>query len=224
MRGYHRAAFLAARASAAGSAGPCRRPARCAVSIRRRAVPARSASSAAAATVALPVAGSSIRPLDPGKEHPRLQVAWLLPRAARRAYRDRRATAPSHGNVTSESPPMSGLGPPQRVARGQLHHQERQPHRNDLRRMPVGPDIGCRQRSAGCGLLGAELASACSRGCGAVSSAPTALPSACRISTGTRPCALLEPQPRRRLCRLRRQHEGGADIGMARERAFRRSR
>ena len=31
-------------------------------------------------------------------------------------------------------------------------------------------------------------------------------------------CALLEQQPRRRLCRQRRQHEGGADIGMARER------
>ena len=55
-------------------------------------------------------------------------------------------------------------------------------------------------------------------GCGAVNSVLTTLPCSVTISTGTSPAPLLEQQPRRRLCRQRRQHEGGADIGMARER------
>ena len=66
------------RASATGSGAPCRRPDRSAISIRRPSIGSRSASSAAAAAVALPVAGSSDNAAGAGMKHPRLQVAWLL--------------------------------------------------------------------------------------------------------------------------------------------------
>src|SRR5262245_44726385 len=48
------------------------------------------------------------------------------------------------------------LGPPQRLARGNLHEQEWQADRGDLWRMTIGPDVGGRQRKDGRRLLGID--------------------------------------------------------------------
>ena len=187
MGGDDGAVLLCARASAAGSAVPCRRPARCAVSIRHRARRSRSASSAAAATVALPVAGSSIRPLDPGKEHPRLQVAGLSRPPAHRACRNRsqrrRRTATIRGKRRRVGPapaaaPRARPAPPPGTAA---------PTETICGACRSVADIGGRQREAGGGLLGAELASAAAAAAARSVRRRRPCRRRCRISTGTRP-------------------------------------
>ena len=78
------------------------------------------------------------------------------------------------------------LGPPQRLAGGDFHSQERQPDRDDLRCMPVSLDIAGQQREAGRRLFGGRCDIRFS-GCGAVNSVLTTLPCSVTISTGTRP-------------------------------------
>ena len=85
--------------------------------------------------------------------------------------------------------------------------------------MPVDPDIGRRQRQAGRGLRGAEQRQPLQRLRRGEFGADNCLPflqDRDRHQAGL----FLEQQPRGRLGRPRRQHEGGADIGMAGERDF----
>ena len=83
--------------------------------------------------------------------------------------------------------------------------------------MPVGLHLSADsdRQAAACSTLTCDSRFS---GCGAVSSAPDDAALLGQNLDRHQPGLLLEPQPRRRLCRLRRQHEGGADIGMARER------
>ncbi len=55
-----------------------------------------------------------------------------------------------------------GLRPPQRLARGKLHHQKRQSDRDDVRRMAIGLHVSRRQRETGRRLLRAATASSAS--------------------------------------------------------------
>ena len=83
--------------------------------------------------------------------------------------------------------------------------------------MPVGPDVGRRQRKAACRLAGAELrkfAQSQRRGKFGAGHLARLL----QDLDGHQARALLEFQPRRRRGGAARQHVGGADIGMARER------
>ena len=82
--------------------------------------------------------------------------------------------------------------------------------------MPVGLHIVRRQRQAGRGLFGAKMREPLQRlrrrQFGADDPALLGLD-----LDRHQPRLLLEQEPGRRLRRQRRQHEGGADIGMARE-------
>jgi len=80
--------------------------------------------------------------------------------------------------------------------------------------VPIGLHIACRQREASSGLLRADVRQPLQRlRRGEFGADDPALPGHDLDRDEARP--LLEQQPRRRLWRLRRQHESGADIGMA---------
>ena len=89
--------------------------------------------------------------------------------------------------------------------------------------MPVGRDVAGESdaQPAACSLPNCVILL---RVWGAVSSAPTTLPGFLQNFERDKTSDFLEFEPRRRLGRLRRQHKGGTDIGVARERNFRSSR
>ena len=72
-------------------------------------------------------------------KHPRLQVAGLGRRHLARVEIDRVGADARQGFGERGG---IGLCPPQRIARGDFHRQERQSDRDDLRWMPAGYDIG----------------------------------------------------------------------------------
>ena len=192
MRGHDNAVALCrTRGQPAGSAAPCRAPCPDAQLSARH--PARPTSRRAARR--LPPwrcrwRGSSGKAARSRVKHPRLQVAGLGGGDIAGIEIDRVAAVA--GKRAGECVRV-GPGPPQRVARGRLRHQKRQPGRNDLRRMPVVFRISAADSDdAGGGLLGGERCADFLKPCGAVSSAPTT-PAAAR--SGFRPArGRLSPQ------------------------------
>ncbi len=179
--------------------------------------PRESASSAAAAAVALPVAGSSERPLEPGWNIRACRSqASRLPDVARIEV-DRIAAV--LGNVCANAA-ASGF------ARRSASREASSITRNGSPTETIRG--GCRsavtsagsQRDTGRGLPGAQRRQPLERlwrgefgtDCAALLA---------QNFHGHQPRLLLEHQPCRRLGGLRRQHEGGADIGMAGERDLR---
>ena len=181
--------------------------------------PARSASSAAAATVALPVAGSSDRPLDRRMEHPRLQVAGFGGRHIARIEIDRIAAVAwkrlgECGGVRL-SPAAARRARPASTTR---NGSPTETICGGCRSTSTSVDGSDRQAAACSALTGVSLLQRLRRG---EFGARRALPSSVRISTGTRPGASSNSSRAGGFGGLRRQHEGGADIGMARERDLR---
>ena len=85
--------------------------------------------------------------------------------------------------------------------------------------MPICHDIRCRERQAGSGLFGAERCQFPERlRRGEFGADRLAL--LCQNLNRHEAGAFLEQESLRRFCSLRRQHKGGPDIGMARERDF----
>src|ERR1700704_1353359 len=88
-------------------------------------------------------------------KHPRLQVAGLLGLLYIARVEIDRVAAIAWENAGERR----GIGPcpPQRLARGQFHDQEREPNRRNQGRMPVGPYIVWQQRDTGRRRFSAQL-------------------------------------------------------------------